>query len=120
MKMLEALLVAIRRFFGCQRLTTIQKFTIVETDRDYLCRVDPGALVCALHAKNIKVDHEQGRVTFKHMGVEYDMPLLRMKDVKNANGIMNRPRVELADVCLERPHLRERRDQPGRPLEAAL
>lgn len=101
--MLAALLQRIRRFFGLE-LTTIEKFQIVEMDREYLCRVDAGALVCALHAKNIRVDHEAQRVKFKHAGVEYDMPLLRMKDVKNANGVMNRARVELTFVWGDRTY----------------
>lgn len=89
---------AMRKLMHRERLTTIQKFTILEMNRDYLCRVDPGALVCALHAKGIKIDHEKQSVSFKHSGTVYEMPLLRMKDVKNANGTMMRARVELTFV----------------------
>jgi hypothetical protein len=85
-----------RRAFN--KLTTIERFFIIETDREYLCRVDAGALVCAIHAKSITVNHEAKRVTFRHSGTTYDLPMLRLKDVKNANGIMTRPRVAFTFV----------------------
>jgi hypothetical protein len=83
-----------RKAIGVE-LTTIEKFYIHETNRDYLTRVDMGAAVSALHAKDIIVDEAANTVSFRHAGTTYLMPLLRLKEVKNANGIMIRPRVAL-------------------------
>lgn len=79
------------------RLTTIEFFNVKEIGNTrYESRVDTGALVCAIHATDIKVDGN--KVSFTHGSKEYNFPLLRMKEVKNANGISNRPRVALSYV----------------------
>lgn len=75
------------------QLTTIEKFKVIQTGTEYMSRVDTGALVCAIHATDMEVDEEKKRVKFKHEGKSYDEPLLRMKTAKNANGVVNRPRV---------------------------
>lgn len=78
-----------------ERLTTIETFQVHELNVQYEARVDTGALVCAIHAEEINVDTEKNQVSFKHNGAIHNMPLLRIKDVKNANGISSRPRVAL-------------------------
>ena len=89
---MSALLQAFKKSPSAQ-LTTIEKFKVRETGKEYVSRVDTGALVCAIHAEDIKVDEEAKKVSFKHDGKTYDEPLLRMKTAKNANGVVNRPRV---------------------------
>lgn len=76
-------------------LTTIEKFKIDELNVEYLARVDTGALVCSIDASDIEVDEAAKTVKFKHAGKSFDMKLLRMKEARNANGSVNRPRVEL-------------------------
>lgn len=81
-----------------ERLTTIESFRVTELGREYESRVDTGALVCAIHADVIKVSEDEKTVSFKHNGRDYEFPLYRMKEAKNANGIVNRPRVLLSYV----------------------
>lgn len=95
--MIRTLAHRIRKFFN-RELTTIEKFGIQETGRSYLSRVDMGATVCALHAKDIVIDEWNNTVTFKHSGTVYTMPMLRYKEVKNANGVAMRARVALSFV----------------------
>jgi hypothetical protein len=73
-----------------ERLTTIETFKVIELSKSYEARVDTGALVCSLHADDIVV--EDGNISFKHAGVAHKMKLHRMKEAKNANGVVNRPR----------------------------
>lgn len=75
-----------------KRLTTIETFEAGKFGK-YEARVDTGALVCAIHAIDIKV--EDKIVHFTHNGKAYSEPLLRMKTTKNANGIADRPRIEI-------------------------
>lgn len=77
------------------QLTTIEKFEFVSLNTAILSRVDTGALVCAVDAKDISVDEEKKMVTFKFEDKTFEMPLLRIKDVKNANGTTSRPRVAM-------------------------
>lgn len=77
-----------------EQLTTIETFKVNELSKSYEARVDTGALVCSIHAEEIEVKDD--KVSFKHNGVKREMKLFRMKEAKNANGVVNRPRVLLS------------------------
>ena len=75
-----------------KQLTTIETFEAINFGK-YEARVDTGATGCAIHATDIRV--EDKIVHFTHNGKSYSEPLLRVKAVKNANGIADRPRIEI-------------------------
>lgn len=92
--MIKELTYAFRRAFK-RELSTIEKFKIIEIDCEYLCRVDPGAHSCSVHAKDIQINETQKTVSFRHAGITHILPLLHQRLVKNANGSMLRPKVRL-------------------------
>jgi hypothetical protein len=81
-----------------ERLTTIETFKINEISKSYEARVDTGAAICALHAEDIVIDKDKDEVSFKHAGSTYKLKMTRIRNIKSASGVTDRPVVKLSYV----------------------
>jgi hypothetical protein len=77
--------------FFRRKLTTIEIVGVFASQQP--ARVDTGASLCSIDVQDLKIEGSQ--VTFKYLGLEHKLPICRIKEVKSANGIIDRPVVML-------------------------